>query len=61
MGGFSRKTGPAHWEVLQRARAVDNQVFVANVGPATNTDSPYATYGHSAVADPWYVLFDLWS
>lgn len=53
MGGFSLKTGPSHWEILQRVRAVDNQVFVASVGPATNTDSPYVTYGHSAVADPW--------
>ncbi|XP_060560464.1 omega-amidase NIT2-like [Ruditapes philippinarum] len=51
--GFSLKTGPYHWEILQRVRAVDNQVFVANVGPATNTNAPYVTYGHSAVADPW--------
>ncbi|KAL4235566.1 hypothetical protein ACF0H5_003962 [Mactra antiquata] len=53
MGGFSMKTGPSHLEILQRVRAVDNQVFVANVGPATNTEAPYVTYGHSGVADPW--------
>ncbi|XP_052776949.1 omega-amidase NIT2-like isoform X2 [Mya arenaria] len=53
MGGFSLTTGPAHLQLLQRARAVDNQMFVANVGPATNNESPYVTYGHSAVADPW--------
>ena len=53
MGGFSVKTGPAHLEILMRARAIDNQVFLANVGPAKNTDAPYVTYGHSGVVDPW--------
>lgn len=53
MGGFSQKTGPSHWEILQRVRAVDNQVYVASVGPASNTEAPYVTYGHSGVADPW--------
>lgn len=53
MGGFSTTTGPVHLEVLQRARAVDNQVYVANVGPASSPDSPYVTYGHSAFVDPW--------
>jgi predicted amidohydrolase len=55
MGGFSQKTGPSHWEILQRVRAVDNQVYVASVGPASNTEAPYVTYGHSGVADPWYL------
>lgn len=55
MGGFSQKTGPYHWEILQRVRAVDNQVFVANVGPAPHPEAPYVTYGHSGVADPWLV------
>jgi len=54
MGGFSLKTGPDHFRLLQRARAVDNQVFVANVGPASNHEAPYVTYGHSAIVDPWY-------
>ena len=31
---FGMTTGPAHWELLARARAVDNQVFVAAVSPA---------------------------
>ncbi|KAH3698374.1 omega-amidase NIT2-like [Dreissena polymorpha] len=53
MGGFSLTTGPHHLQVLQRARAIDNQIYVANVGPASNHDAPYVTYGHSAVADPW--------
>ena len=53
MGGFSIKTGPAHLETLMRARAIDNQVFLANVAPARNDESPYVTYGHSGVVDPW--------
>ena len=45
---FSRSTGPRHWELLLRARALDNQLFVAAVSPA---QSPSA-YGHSLVATP---------
>ena len=45
---FARTTGPRHWELLIRARALDNQMFVAGVQPA---QSQYA-YGHSVVATP---------
>ena len=52
---FSRNTGPRHWELLLRARALDNQLFVAAVSPA---QSPSA-YGHSLVATPdGSVLYD---
>ena len=37
-GAFNTTTGPAHWELLQRARAADNQVFVAMCSPARNED-----------------------
>ncbi|KUK40956.1 MAG: Nitrilase/cyanide hydratase and apolipoprotein N-acyltransferase [Clostridia bacterium 62_21] len=50
---FNTVTGPAHWELLLRARAVDNQVFVAGAAPAGNRHRRYETYGHSAVVDPW--------
>lgn len=33
---FNMTTGPLHWELLQRARAVDNQVFVMSCSPARN-------------------------
>jgi hypothetical protein len=33
-GAFNTTTGPVHWELLQRARAVDNQLFVAACSPA---------------------------
>ncbi|XP_062905903.1 omega-amidase NIT2 [Mobula hypostoma] len=52
-GAFNMTTGPAHWELLQRARAVDNQVYVATVSPARNEKSSYVTWGHSTVVNPW--------
>ncbi len=45
---FSRNTGPRHWELLLRARALDNQLFVAAVSPAQSS----AAYGHSLIATP---------
>jgi len=52
-GAFNMTTGPAHWELLQRARAVDNQVYVATVSPARNLDASYHAWGHSTVISPW--------
>jgi predicted amidohydrolase len=52
-GAFNQVTGPAHWELLLRARAVDNQVFVAGVSPALNPGASYHAWGHSALVDPW--------
>ena len=46
-------TGPAHWELLQRARAVDNQMYVAAVSPARNPASGYQAWGHSTLISPW--------
>lgn len=53
-GAFNLTTGPAHWELLIRSRAVDNQVFVAACSPARTTSGDgYKAWGHSMVADPW--------
>lgn len=52
-GAFNMTTGPLHWELLQRGRAVDSQCFVATASPARDTDSDYVAYGHSMVVDPW--------
>lgn len=52
-GAFNMTTGPAHWETLIRARAVDNQLYVAAVSPAQNEDLSYVAYGNSMVAGPW--------
>ena len=46
-------TGPVHWELLQRARAVDNQLFVAACSPARSPDASYQAWGHSTVVSPW--------
>jgi omega-amidase len=52
-GAFNTTTGPAHWELLLRARAVDTQCFVAAVSPARNPDSAYQAWGHSTIVNPW--------
>ncbi|KAL1023420.1 hypothetical protein UPYG_G00040610 [Umbra pygmaea] len=52
-GAFNMTTGPAHWELLQRARAVDNQVYVATASPARDEEASYVAWGHSTVVSPW--------
>ncbi|KAK5945724.1 Omega-amidase nit3 [Knufia obscura] len=51
-GAFNTTTGPMHWTLQARARAMDNQVFVAMCSPARDTTSTYHAYGHSMVVDP---------
>lgn len=50
---FNMNTGPAHWELLLRTRAVDNQVFLVGASSARDTGVSYVSYGNSAVVDPW--------
>ena len=50
---FNMTTGPAHWELLFRARAVDNQVYTVGVAPARDLSSSYHSWGHSIVCSPW--------
>ncbi|XP_054458755.1 omega-amidase NIT2 [Anoplopoma fimbria] len=52
-GAFNMTTGPAHWELLQRGRAVDNQVYVATASPARDETASYVAWGHSTVVNPW--------
>ncbi|XP_035227693.1 omega-amidase NIT2-like [Stegodyphus dumicola] len=52
-GAFNMTTGPAHWELLQRARAVDNQLYVATISPARDENSSYNAWGHSSLISPW--------
>ena len=52
-GAFNQTTGPAHWELLFRSRALDNQVFCIGVAPALNIDASYHSYGHSIAVNPW--------
>uniref|UniRef100_A0A8C4RPW1 omega-amidase n=1 Tax=Erpetoichthys calabaricus TaxID=27687 RepID=A0A8C4RPW1_ERPCA len=50
---FGMTTGPAHWDILQRGRALDNQVYVATSSLATDNDADYISWGHSAIVNPW--------
>lgn len=50
---FNTTTGPAHWELLMRARAIDNQFFVLAASPALNPAADYKAWGHSLAVDPW--------
>ncbi|KAG2451569.1 hypothetical protein HYH02_004167 [Chlamydomonas schloesseri] len=52
-GAFNMTTGPVHWELLAKARAVDNQIFVLTCSPARNPDSSYQAWGHSTAVGPF--------
>ncbi|MCK9259060.1 MAG: carbon-nitrogen hydrolase family protein, partial [Azoarcus sp.] len=50
---FTYTTGRAHWEVLLRARAIENQCYV--MAPAQGGEHPggRVTWGHTMIIDPW--------
>jgi predicted amidohydrolase len=50
---FTRVTGEAHWEVLLRARAIENQVFVIAPGQGNRPGPEGDSYGNSMIIDPW--------
>ncbi|MDD7290081.1 MAG: carbon-nitrogen hydrolase family protein [Clostridiales bacterium] len=50
---FNMTTGPLHWDLAFRMRALDNQCFVAGCSPARDVNASYVAYGHSLVCDPW--------
>lgn len=51
---FTHGTGEAHWEVLLRARAIENQCYVVAAGQCgTNAETGIRQHGHSMVVDPW--------
>lgn len=52
-GAFNMTTGPLHWELLLRARANDNQLFIAGVSPAQVESADYVAWGHTSIIDPW--------
>ncbi len=52
-GAFNPTTGPLHWELLFRARAMDLQAWSVGVAPARQTDSGYTSWANSLVVDPW--------
>ncbi len=50
---FTAPTGEAHWEILVRARAIENQCFVVAPGQAGIGAGGIPTYGNSMIVDPW--------
>ncbi|KAK6236700.1 hypothetical protein SCA6_012037 [Theobroma cacao] len=52
-GAFNMTTGPLHWELLQRARATDNQLYVATCSPARDAGAGYVAWGHSSLIGPF--------
>ena len=50
---FNMTTGPAHWDLTMRARALDNQLYFAAVSPARDVSGVYQAYGHSCIVNPW--------
>ena len=50
---FTVPTGRAHWEILLRARAVENQAYVIAPAQGGLHESGRRTYGHSMIVDPW--------
>ena len=53
---FTRVTGAAHWEVLVRARAIENQVFVVAADQVGRHPSGHESFGGSTIVDPWGVV-----
>ncbi len=53
---FTERTGRDHWEVLLRARAVENQVFIVAADQIGEAPPHYRSFGRSLIADPWGVV-----
>jgi predicted amidohydrolase len=50
---FTRVTGQAHWEVLVRARAIENQAFVVAADQVGRHPGDHESFGGSMIVDPW--------
>jgi predicted amidohydrolase len=50
---FTKQTGEAHWEILLRARAIENGMFVIAAAQAGLHEDGRETFGHSMIIDPW--------
>ena len=49
---FNMTTGPVHWEIIFRVRAIDNQLFMAGCSQARRRED-YISYGNSIITSPW--------
>ena len=50
---FTKQTGEAHWQVLMRARAIENGCYVIAAAQGGQHENGRSTFGHSIVVDPW--------
>jgi predicted amidohydrolase len=55
---FTETTGRDHWEVLLRARAIENQLFVLAAGQHGTAAPEFSSWGHSMIVDPWGRVLD---
>lgn len=55
---FTDVTGRAHWEVLLRARAIENQCYVMAIGQGGRHENGRLTHGNSMIVDPWGEILD---
>jgi nitrilase len=56
---FTSTTGRAHWELLLRARAVENQCYVIAAAQGGLHETGRRTWGHSMIVDPWGEVLDV--
>lgn len=56
---FNMTTGPAHWELMFRQRAVEDQCWTVGTAPARDVNGSYVSWGHSIVCDPWGTVVQL--
>ncbi len=52
-GAFNTTTGPVHWEIHTRTRAIENTIYLAACSPAPHPEVGYPAWGHSMVVDPF--------
>jgi nitrilase len=55
---FTDTTGRAHWEILLRARAIENQCYLLAVGQGGRHENGRVTHGNSMIVDPWGEILD---
>lgn len=55
---FTETTGRAHWEILLRARAIENQCYLLAVGQGGRHENGRLTHGNSLIVDPWGEILD---
>ncbi|UCV22100.1 carbon-nitrogen hydrolase family protein [Ferribacterium limneticum] len=55
---FTETTGKAHWEILLRARAIENQCYLLAVGQGGRNENGRMTHGNSMIIDPWGEILD---